>query len=66
MSNRNSGRLGLKKETLRQLGASQLGQVVGGLASGINCIGNQNTGSLGSTLPSIKPIDVSEQEGGSR
>ena len=67
MAKKTSSKLSLRKETLRQLGESQLGQVVGGLASGVNCIGNQDTRTLGSTLPSGGSIVLpSDQQGGGR
>jgi hypothetical protein len=67
MAKKTQGRLSLKKETLRQLGASQLGQVVGGLASSAICLANQDTRTLGSTLPSGGTIGnqtTDEQAGG--
>lgn len=66
MAKKTHGRLSLKKETLRQLGSSQLAQVVGGLASGTACIANQDTRTLGSTLPSggRQGENPTDQQGG--
>ena len=69
MAQKTHSKLSLRKETLRQLGASQLGQVVGGLASGIACIGQQETKTQGSTLPSGGSIELPTDQqtgGGSR
>ena len=71
MAKKTQGKLSLKKETLRQLGASQLGQVVGGLASSAICLANQDTRTLGSTLPSGQQpadttVEISGEIGGSR
>ncbi len=67
MAKKTTSKLALRKETLRQIGAHQLGHVVGGLATGAACLGNQDTRNLGSTLPSLGDFttgDISGQAGG--
>ena len=68
MAKKTDSKLSLRKETLRQLGSSQLGQVVGGLASGLACIGQNDTRTQGSTIPSGGSIELptDQQQGGSR
>lgn len=56
MAHKNTSRLALRKETLRQLDHNQLAQVAGGLVSSTICLADQNTRFTNSTDPSRVPI----------
>lgn len=54
MAHKNTSKLALRKETLRQLNHDQLAHVAGGLVSSTVCAADQNTRFTNSTDP--KPI----------
>jgi hypothetical protein len=51
MAHKTTGKLALRKETLRQLNDNQLARAVGGLLSSNICLADQNTRFTNSTDP---------------